>query len=219
MTVHDLDVSVPETEFVEYLRTNGKLDSIDRLLPSLDDLNHIIEHKEQFYTCGLITAYEILSIILQQSPTSKRFGETKLLSIAELIVLMESTTTSNDIDAVCTATWQYINARLRQKLFNITDMNKGDILKMVEHCRIMCDSQRSSKLRQTATRTIYVILVNHIDKLSNDFDLLTNMCGMLLGLLRDDDIVVRNRSSEIVMHLVSGTGSFTSHSKKGEHVY
>lgn len=219
ITVHDLDVSLHEIEFVEYLQRSGKLDSIDCVLPSLDELYYIVEHKEMLYPFGYINAYEILSIILQQPAPNQQYVDTRIVSIAQLMDLMESTIANNDIDEVSTSTWKYLNAQLRQKQFNINAMDKVDILNMVENCRIMCHSDRSSKLRQTATETISVILINHINELTSDLDLLTNVCGLLLGLLRDDDVVIRNRSSEIIMHLVSGTERIKSHCSKGKRIY
>lgn len=215
LSINDLDASLEEIELVEYLQKNDKLNCIDCLLPSLDTLYHIIDHTNMFHPFGLINAYEILSIILQYSISNQRYVNVRIHSIEHLINLMESTTTNNEIDMVCTAVWKYLNAQLSHKQFNINAMRKVDIMKIIEQCRIMCESKRSSKARQTATETISVILINCVDEIRNDLILLTNVCGLLLGLVRDDDVVIRNHSSDIIMHLVSDKDHINSQFKMG----
>lgn len=211
-----LDVHMHETEFVDYLETNEKLESIDGLLPSIEDLYRIIRCKNEYHSYSVIKAYEILSIVLHQSVVNDRDINIECLTINQLIELMNSTLDENVIDDVSTPIWKYINAQLLRNRDNGDNIDEKMVWNIIKNIRNMCSPEKLPDLRRTAAETISLVLAKYIGhKLSTNLDLLINICDLLLGLLHDDDMRVRNRASEIIMTLVSESSMIEEHLGKG----
>lgn len=206
-----LDASIYETEFVDYLESIGKLESIDELLPSIENLQQISKHNSHLFS--MIKAYEILSIVLQQSVVNGCLISIECLTITQLIELMDSTIDDNVIDDISNPIWKYINAQLLRDRINGGGIDEKNVCSIVKNVRIMCSAQKSSNLRRTATETISMLIPYYANehKRSANLELLIDICDLLLGLLHDDDVHVRNRSSEIIMTLIRKPGSIESH--------
>lgn len=206
------DLARYEIEFVDYLNAKPHLKSkVHDLLPSITDLYYIIDHKNDFYPFGVIKAFEILSIILQSNENAKL----RQLTIDELLAMMKSTVDGEEIDEVCDSTWKYINAQLKQNHINILNIGSEAIVRIVSYARSMCHSHKLLSLRQTATETISII-TKYFTCASIDLDLLIDFVDLLLGLLRDDDLDIRNQVSEIVMKLIDENDEHGTQEYKGK---
>lgn len=192
-----------EVEFVRFVARNSKIsDSISNLLPSLTHLYYIIEHKRDFYPFGVIKAYEILGLVISADNAFQHNSELRRIPIESLIYVMASTSDEEEVDEVTDSMWQFIAAHLSHCQLHPSHITTEQIRYIISHLRTTTQPYKSSSLRQTAT-DIFSIISSYFKELS-DVELLIEFSELLLSLLRDDDVYVRNRTSDIVMDLVHG---------------
>lgn len=192
-----------ELEFVKFLNRNSvNIAIISKLLPSITNLYHIIEHKPEFYPFGVIKAYEILHMIIAANGAFERESELKRISIKDLMDIMASTSDEEEVDDVTESMWKYISAHLKHCKMHPSNVSTEQVRNIILHLKVTTQSYKSSSLRQTATDTFSIIAPYFTE--SSDSELLIEFADLLLTLLRDDDVYVRNRTSEIVMDLMHG---------------
>lgn len=194
-----------ELEFVKFLTRNSiNIAIISKLLPSITNLYQIIEHKPEFYPFGVIKAYEILHMIVAANEAFERESELKRISINDLMDIMASTSDEEEkeVDDVTESMWKYISAHFNHCQMHPSHISREQIRNIISHLKAITQSYKSSSLRQTATDTFSIIAPYFTE--SSDSELLIEFADLLLTLLRDDDVYVRNRTSEIVMDLMHG---------------
>lgn len=172
-----------------------------KLLPSAGNLYYIIDHPRQFYPFGVIKAYEILSMLISSDGKFKSISfDLKRLTINRLEAVMSETHQADDVDDVAEAMWKYVIAHLNRCEVSQTSVSTEQISNMIIHLRSITCCYRSSHLRSTAIELLHVVAKYFTE--TQDLTLLIEFAELLLSLLRDDDIYVRNRTSEIAMDLV-----------------
>lgn len=172
-----------------------------KLLPTTHDLYYIIDHPQQFYPLGVIKTYENLSMLIARDSTIQKMSlKLKKLTINELERVIEDTHQEDDVDDVAEAMWKYVIAHLSHCKISQSSISVKQISNMIIHLRSITCCYRSADLRQTAIEVLAVI-ISYFNE-SQDLTLLLEFAELLLSLLRDDDVHVRNRTSEIVMDLV-----------------
>lgn len=197
------DFTLYEVELARFVARNSKIsDSISQLLPSLTHLYYIIEHKRDFYPFGVIKAYKILGLVISADDAFQRNSELTRIPIESLMDVMASTSDEEDVDEVIDSMWQFIAAHLSHCQLHSSHITTEQIRYIISHLRTTTQPYKSSSLRQTAT-DIFSIISPYF-KESSDLELLIEFSELLLSLLRDDDVYVRNRTSDIVMDLVHG---------------
>lgn len=196
------DFSHYEIELVRFIVQNESYCSnAFKLLPSTQELYYIIDHPQQFYPFGVIKAYEILSMLIAfDGAFQKTSFNLKKLNINELEKVIEATHQVDDVDEVAGAMWKYVIAHLGHCEIGLSSISTEQISNIIIHLRSITSCYRSSDLRQTAIEVLANIIKYF--KETQDLTLLINFAELLLRLLRDDDVHVRNRTSEIVMDLV-----------------
>lgn len=207
-----------ELEFVNFFTRNSvNIAIISKLLPSITNLYHIIEHKPEFYPFGVIKAYEILHMIIAANGAFERESELKRISINDLMDIMASTSNEEEVDDVTESMWKYISAHLNHCQMHPSHISTEQVRNIISHLKVTTQSYKSSSLRQTATDTFSIIAPYFTE--SSDSELLIEFADLLLTLLRDDDVYVRNRTSKIVIDLMPGrnqcsteTGAIFDHS-------
>lgn len=194
------DYSHYELELVKFIeRNNFNEEKIQKLLLSTTDLYYIINHKREFYPYGVMKAYAILSILI--SPDDS-FNDPKLLKLTfdQLLDVMATTRDDEEVDDVTESIWKFITAHLKHYQVNPSQVSSEQMKNIISHLRYSTISFKSSNLRQTVTET-FSIIVQYFEKCTN-LELIIDIAELLLTLLRDDDVYVRNRISEIVMDLI-----------------
>lgn len=171
------------------------------LLPSSRDLYYIIAHPRQFYPFGIIKVYEILSMLIAFDGAFKSMSfDFQKLTFDELERVIEATHEEDDVDDVAEAMWKYVIAHLNRCDMSLSSISTEQISNVMTHLRSITCCYRSSDLRSTAIEVLAIIAKYFMEM--TDLTLLIECSELLLTLLRDDDVYVRNRTSEIVMDLV-----------------
>lgn len=197
------DFSCYEIELGKYFERNHEMrENIMHLLLSLNNLYYVIDHPKQFYPFGIIRAYEILSILIKAPDAFERYPELKTLTFSELEEIMTAASAEEGVDEVADSMWKFITAHLNHCQIDSTQIAAKQVSNIITHLRDITDGSKSSDLRQTATE-VFATIIEYF-KESYDLELLTDFAELLLRLLRDDDVYVRNRTSEIVMDLIRG---------------
>lgn len=218
--LHELNASSHEfsryeIELVRSLAQNDRFCSnAMKLLPSARDLYYIVAHPRQFYPFGVIKAYEILSILISFEGTFKGLSfDFKKLTFEELEKVIEATHEEDDVDDVAEAMWKYVIAHLNHCEMSLSSISTKQISNVMTHLRSITCCYRSSDLRSTAIEVLAIVAKYFME--TEDLTLLIGFSELLLTLLRDDDVYVRNRTSEIAMDLVRSNASQTQF-KKGK---
>lgn len=194
------DFSRYEIELIKFFTRNHiNTKIISQLLPSTKDLYYIIDHKREFYPFGLIKAYEILSLLIAPADAFVNNPDLKRLSIGELMEIM-ITNGEEGVDDVEEAVWKFITAHLHHCHIHPSQVTEEQIKDIISHLRNSTQSFKTSSLRQTATEVFSII--NQYFQQCTNFEVIIDFAELLLSLLRDDDLYVRNRMSEIVMELI-----------------
>lgn len=194
------DFSRYEIELIKFFTRNHiNTKIISQLLPSTKDLYYIIDHKREFYPFELIKAYEILSLLIAPADAFVNNPDLKRLSIGELMEIM-ITNGEEGVDDVEEAVWKFITAHLHHCQIHPSQVTEEQIKDIISHLRNSTQSFKTSSLRQTATEVFSII--NQYFQQCTNFEVIIDFAELLLSLLRDDDLYVRNRMSEIVMELI-----------------
>lgn len=194
------DFSRYEIELIKFFTRNHiNTNIISQLLPSTKDLYYIIDHKREFYPFELIKAYEILSLLIAPADAFVNNPDLKRLSIGELMEIM-ITNGEEGVDDVEEAVWKFITAHLHHCQIHPSQVTEEQIKDIISHLRNSTQSFKTSSLRQTATEVFSII--NQYFQQCTNFEVIIDFAELLLSLLRDDDLYVRNRMSEIVMELI-----------------
>lgn len=193
------DYSRYEIELVRFVAGNElHVKIIQNLLPSTKNLYSILHNENEFYPFGVIKAYEILSLLASTPDAFEVDSELNNLTAKQLLKLMATASEQEGIDEITEAMWKYISAQLKH--IDPLQFTAEQISNIILHLRNSAQSYRSPGLRRTVTE-IFSIIVKYFVK-TNNLELLINFTELLLSLLRDDDVYVRNRTSEIVMDLI-----------------
>lgn len=196
------DFSRYEIDLIEFFKRNHTSRvNILRVLPSIKDLYHIIEHPKQFYPFGVIRAYEILSILIVSKDAFERHHELKRLTFSDLEELMIQASEEEGVDDVADSMWKYISAHLNHCQVHPSQVTTKQISNVLTHLRHITQCYKSINLRQTATEVLATII--QYFKENSNMDILIDFAELILSLLRDDDVYVRNRTSDIVMELIA----------------
>lgn len=218
-TIANYELSHYEIELVSFLVRNQRIgENMIKLLPSIDDLYQIIDHSREFYPFGVIRAYEILSMLITLPDAFERNTELKRIGINDLMAVMTAAADEDGVDEVADSMWKFINAHLGHCNVQPSHIATEQIANIISHLRNITSSYKSSSLRQTATETFSIICTYFAH--TTNLELLIEFVELLLCLLRDDDVHVRNRTSEIVMELIySNKVNLQSQSEKGRRKY
>lgn len=213
-TAHD--ISSYETEIMKFITKNHPNNSIiSQLLPSIKDLYYILDHKRDFYPFGVIRTYEILGMLIAPADAFEKNPELQRLTIVQLIEMMNAANNEEDVDDVSESMWKFITAHLNHCQINPIQVATEQIENMLSLLRNFTQSYKSSSLRQTVTEIISKLIQYFAE--STDVELIIDFAEISLSLLRDDDIYVRNRASEIVMELIHYNGAKKS-VEKGKNI-
>lgn len=200
-TILSYDYSRYETELVKFVAGNESHErTIHNLLPSTKDLYLIMNNRNEFYPFGVIKAYEILSILVGATDAFEKDPELIRLTTEQLIEILERASEQEGIDDITEAVWKYLTAHLTHIHFDVSHVTAEQIANIIRHSRNCTQSYKSSGLRQTVTQ-VFSIIVKYMVT-CNDLELLIDFADLLLSLLRDDDVYVRNQTSDIVMDLI-----------------
>lgn len=203
-SIASYDFSRYEIELVEFFERNHRISEIIlKQLPSINDLYFIIDHPKQFYPFGVIRSYEILSILITPTDAFERHDNLKRLTFSELEEIMTAANEEDGVDDVVDCMWKFITAHLSHCQIDSKQITTKQIANIMTHLRNITQCDKSFNLRQTATE-VFVTIIRYF-KETADLELLTDFAELLLKLLRDDDVYVRNRTSEIVMDLIHGS--------------
>lgn len=205
------DFSRYEIELVRFLGQNESYcTNALKLLPSTQALYYIIDHPRQFYPFGVIKAYEILSmLIVFQRPSF----DVKKLTINELERVIEAIQQEDGVDEVAEAMWKYVNAHLGHCEIGLSSISTEQISNILVHLRGATSCYRTSDLRQTAVEVLASIIKYFTE--TQDLAVLIEFADLLLSLLRDDVVHVRNHTAEIVMDLVRTNATQVQFEKGG----
>lgn len=215
--LHELNASHEYSRYeIELVRSFGQNDkycsNAMKLLPASRELYYIIDHPQQFYPFGVIKAYEILSMLISFDGEFKSTSfDFKKLTIDQLERVIEATPQEDGVDKVVEAMWKYVTAHLNRCEISQSSIPAEQIANMINHLRSITCSYRSSDLRSTAIEVVAIIIKYFME--TPDLTLLNEFAELLLSLLRDDDVYVRNRTSEIVMDLVRSNANQTQFEK------
>ncbi|XP_055295122.1 thyroid adenoma-associated protein homolog [Sitodiplosis mosellana] len=194
------DFSRYEIELFKFFTRNHTNNGIIlRLLLSTKDLYHVIEHKREFYPFGVIKAYEILSLLIAPAEAFTNNLDLRRLQMGQLMEHMNAID-KEGVDDVEESMWKFITAHLRHCQIHPSHVITGQIQEIVAHLRNSTQSYKSLSLRQTIT-DVLAIIIQYFAQCTN-LEVIIDVAELLLSLLRDDDLYVRNRTSEIVMDLI-----------------
>lgn len=205
MKKHKMEFNVDEyakieIDFVNFLLDENKVDaSLLTLLPSIDNLYFILQHRNVFYPFGTVKAYSILSIWMRESEYYSESASHEL-SLDNLIKLMRSAATDSEIDEIANAICKFINGHLNAKYLNLNDANTEQLMDILMCVKHISQEYKSNDLRQTAA-DIMSTVQKCVLKAPMNIKLLINYVDILLRLLRDDNVPVRNRASDIVLEI------------------
>lgn len=193
-----------EVEFLTFFQStkHRNIENILNLLPSIKDLYHIIENKREFYPFRLIKAYEILSLLITPPDAFTQMADLKRLSIVDLIEYMDAID-GEGVDNVEEAMWKFVAAHLNHHQIQPSHVNIEQIQRIIAHLRKSAQSHRIPSLRQTITEVL-AITIRYFAQCTH-LAVMIDAAELLLSLLRDDDLCVRNRTAEIVMELAHFT--------------
>lgn len=195
------DYSHYEIELVKFFeRNHSNKQTIQQLLLSTRDLYHMIEHKLGFYPYGVIKAYEILSFLISPPDAFENNPELLRLTFEQLLELMAAINDDDEVDDVTESIWKFITAHLKHYRIDPSCVTSDQMGNIISNLRYSTLPFKSSTLRQTVTEA-FSIIIQYFVKCTN-LELITDIAELLLTLLRDDDIYVRDRISEIVMELI-----------------
>lgn len=193
------DFSRYEIELVKFAAANqSSCVRLSKLLPGTPDLYHILNHKNEFYPFGVIKAYEILSRLITPLDAFESDSQLQKLNISEILEIM-SAACDEEVDDVAEAMWKYITALLIHCQVD-SSVSTSQIASIISYLRNMTQSYKSSGLRQTAT-DVFSVIIQYFTQ-STDMKEIIDFAELLLSLLRDDDVYIRDRTAEIVMDLI-----------------
>lgn len=210
------DFSHYEIELIKIFtrnQINNKI--IPHLLPSTKDLYYIIDQKSEFYPFGIIKAFEILSLLITPVDAFETNSDLKWISIGELMEMM-NVIDDEGVDDVENAMWKFITAHLHHCQLNPAQVTTEQMTQIIAHLRNSTQSHRSPGLRQTVTGVFSIIIKYFIQ--CNNLEVIIDFVEILLSLLRDDDLYVRNRTAEIVLDLIHNFEQ-TKTSEKGKFIH
>lgn len=195
-TIATNDFSYYEIELFKFFTRNHN--SVPKLLPSIKDLYYIVDHKRRFYPFGVTRAYEILSLLIKKIDAFEN-SDLKRLSIGNLMEIMDMIDVEG-VDDVENSMWKFIMAHLKHCQLDPSHITKDQIKAIITHVRNSTKSFKSAVIRQSVTE-MNSLIIQYI-KNDNDLEIIIYFAELLLSLLRDDDVGVRNRASEIAMDLI-----------------
>lgn len=211
------DFSRHEIEFVDFLGNDSKhQENVSKLLPPVSHLYYIIQNRAHFYPFGFIKAYEILSLLLAPSNAFENCSDLKKVTIEQLLKMMLDM--NNEIDETIDPMWKFINAQLLHHRADVLGLNDEQLLTVVASIRSNTQAFRCASLRRTGTETLWISSM-HFAKPGVSLEMLKEYVDLLLMLLRDDDICIRNRTSDIIMDLLLDRDDYTilkKNSKQGK---
>lgn len=196
------DVSPYEIDFTNFVGSNEKFKKfVFKLLPSAHYLYAIMENRKQFYPFEMIKAYEILSLLLQSPAAFEENSQLKRLSVDELLKIIRQLEDCDEIDEIKNSIWRYINAHLAHHQISFENFDNERLSLVLTSIKTNTQSYKSSIIRRTATETLS-LLGSYFTKSNVSIEHLICYAELLLTLLRDDDICIRNRAAQIVMGLI-----------------
>lgn len=196
------DVSRYEIEFSNFVERNEKFEkNLFNLLPSVHYLYTVMENRKQYYPFGTIKAYEILSLLLK-SPTAFEVNpELRRLSVDELLKSIRQLEDCDEIDEIKSSMWRFINAHLSHHRISFQNFDNERFSLVLTSIKTNTQPYKSTILRRTATETLS-LLGSYFTQSNASIELLIRFAELLLTLLRDGDVSIRNRAAEIVMGLI-----------------
>lgn len=195
------DVSRYEIEFTNFVGRNEKFEKIVfKLLPSVHYLYTVMENRKQFYPFGTIKAYEILSLLLKSPAAFEENPELRRLSVDELLKAIRQLEDCDEIDEIKNPMWRFINAHLLHHQICFENFDNERLSLVLTSIKTNTQPYKSTILRRTATETLS-LLGSYFTQSNASIELLIRFAELLLTLLRDGDVSIRNRAAEIVMGL------------------
>lgn len=192
------DFAPLEIDFVSYLTNDAHhLDRIFERLPNVDTLYAVAENRNTFYPFGTIKAYTALSILINSQ--SDLIGQFQL---EQVIALAQSASNDREIDDVANATWKFVHSLLASGRVDVLVASESQLWEIMQCLHHLSQTYKSAELRFTAANIISIIS-RPILKAPQNPKLLINFSELVLILLRDDCVAVRNRISDFVFELVN----------------
>lgn len=196
------DVYHYEIEFTNFVGSNEKLEKVVfNLLPAVHYLYTIMENRKQFYPFGTIKAYEILSLLLKSPAAFEQNSELRRLSVDELLQIIRQLEDCDEIDEIKNPMWRFINAHLSYHQISCENFDTEKLSFVLSSIKTNTQSYKSTIMRRAATETLS-LLGSYFTKSNDSIEFLIRYAELLLTLLRDADVCIRNRAAEIVMNLI-----------------
>lgn len=142
------DFSPQDIDFVSYLMENDGTDTakVYAQLPDVNMLYAIADNREVFYPFGTIKAHTALSILINAQADLARQS-----SLEQILTLMESASTDQEIDDVANATWKYVNSILTSGQVELLTASDSQLAKVLLCLRHISQTYKSSDLRWVST--------------------------------------------------------------------
>lgn len=142
------DFTQLETDFVNYLITNGNFDQIYAYLPNINNLYSIAERRNNFYPFGTIKSYTALSILLNvESSSNVHKDMNKHSNIEDFLALVKSISNDREIDDVTNATWKFANTILAIDQVDLGKANDDQLLEILSYLHHISQTYKLSELR------------------------------------------------------------------------
>lgn len=220
MSIAGYDFSRNEIELVKFVGDDtNRAEILLSLLPSVSYLYHIIENEKEYYPFGVVKSYEILGIILGNPNEFDKKRELKEISIDEVMEMIKELSKMDEIDEITEPKWKYINAQIlhhtgsnEKKLLKTDEINLLMILSII---RRNTQPHKSASLRQIATNTLTLLIPTFMGS-NISIDNFINLMDLVLRLLRDDDLDVRNQNAKNVMIIIHDVDNSLSPKRRSD---
>lgn len=197
------DVSRYEIEFTNFVASNEKFKKVVvfKLLPPVHYLYTIMENRKQFYPFGTIKSYEILSLLLKLPAAFEECPALRKLSVDELLKIIRQLEDSDEIDEIKNPMWKFINAHLSYHQMSFENFDTERLSLVLTSIKMNTQPYKSTIMRRTATETLS-LLGPYFTQSNVSIEHLIRYAELLLALLRDGDVCIRNRAAEIVLDVI-----------------
>lgn len=191
-----------EVDFVDFLLEygNNNASTFLNLLPDSNDLYYILSQRELFYPFGTVKAFSILSIWMNHIESTDKIIM-KEIPLIDLIKLLQSAATDSEIDDISNAVCKFINGYFKAQHLNLATVSSVEFMDILMCLKHISQAYKTSDLRLTAAEMTST-LHKYIFKQPIHINRLISFVSILLSLLRDDSVLVRNRASDIVLEII-----------------